>query len=415
MGTLICTRCHIKPEGEFLREIAHSEKRSIDEMLMRALQTHDDFIRQTSSKYANQRLQEDREKLQQYETELRQLQENASYEAMDGILQGKPIDKIAEWLLQDQARNDLKERIGSLGWTPENITKADVQQALNEYGQLGYIELLKGQVKITSRGARKLASNALEKILQNLNRREIGTHSLEKTGFGSALSTYTRNYEAGDDYSHVNIERTIINAFERSGRLELEPDDFMVHEEMHQSRLSAGLIIDESSSMKEDNKLEAAIEATLAISELITRHPKDSLRVFAFSEDVKEISPWAIINEVISGGATDIRAAMRAFRKAVTNERGDRQAYVITDAEPNTENGVSVDFEKAVAGVMEEAVHYRKHGIGLNIIMLDETPNLKQVASDLARKSLGRVFFTTPHRLGQVVVLDYFRLKKEGL
>lgn len=415
METGYCTRCHIKPEGEFLREIAYSEKRSVDDMLIRAQQSQDTFTRQISSKYANQRLQEDRKKLQQYEMELEQLKENASYEAMDGILQGKEIDEIAELILQDKTRSDLKEKIGSLKWAPQNITKEDVQQALNEYGQLGYIEIQKGQVKITSKGARKLASNALEKILQSLSRREIGTHSIEKTGFGSELSTYTRNYETGDDYSFVNIERTIINALERRGRLELEPDDFMVYDELHQSRLCAGLIIDESSSMRDNNKLEAAIEATLALSEVIRRDPNDSLRVFTFSQRVKEVSPWAITNEVLSGGTTDIRAAMRAFRKAVTNEKGDRQAYVITDAEPNTEDGMSVGFERAIVGVMNEALYYRKHGIGLNIIMLDETPHLKQVASDLARKSLGRVFFTAPHRLGQVIVLDYFRIKNERL
>jgi len=75
METLFCTRCHIKPEGEFLGEIAYSEKRSVDDMLMRAQQTQDGFIRQTTSKYVSQRLQEDKEKLQQYETELEENRE----------------------------------------------------------------------------------------------------------------------------------------------------------------------------------------------------------------------------------------------------------------------------------------------------------------------------------------------------
>jgi uncharacterized protein with von Willebrand factor type A (vWA) domain len=43
--------------------------------------------------------------------------------------------------------------------------------------------------------------------------------------------------------------------------------------------------------------------------------------------------------------------------------------------------------------------------------MLDETPHLKELASTLARKNLGRVFFSSPSRLGQVVVEDYLKVR----
>jgi Ca-activated chloride channel family protein len=134
-----------------------------------------------------------------------------------------------------------------------------------------------------------------------------------------------------------------------------------------------------------------------------------------FSETVKEIPSWAILNEALSGGSTDIRAALRTFRDSVRAEKGDRQAYLITDTDPNTEDGMFVGFEKAAVGVVEEALRYRQDGVGLNIIMLDDSPHLKQLASALARKNLGRVFFTSPHKLGQVIVEDYLRTKKERL
>ena len=99
---------------------------------------------------------------------------------------------------------------------------------------------------------------------------------------------------------------------------------------------------------------------------------------------------------MISGGCTDIRAAMRAFEKAVRTEKGNKQVYLITDSEPNTEEGIHVGFERAVHGVMEEASHYRKLDIGLNVLMLDDAPHLRRVASALARRNMGRVFFSTP-------------------
>ena len=398
-----------------MREIAYSGDRSLQAILRHAQREEDSCISQESSKYARQRLSEDRQRLQEYEGELKELEENASYEAMKGILRGEGIDEIAERMLQDKTRKGLEEKISSLKWKPEDASEEDVRQALEEYERQGHIHIQGGKVNITSKGARRLASNALQRILQGLSGKELGSHSVGETGFGSELAAYTRDYEVGDDYSLVNIERTAINALERSGRLDLELGDLAIHEDVHQSKLYAGLLIDKSGSMRSGHKLEAAAETALALSELIRRDPKDSLRVFVFSARVKEIPPWQIVNEMLAAGFTDIRSAMRDFLKAARTEEGDRQAYLITDTEPNAEDGKYVGFERAVAGVMDEALLYRQHNIGLNIIMLDDTPHLKQLASAMAKKNLGRVFFTTPHSLGHLIVQDYLRAKKGGL
>ena len=410
-----CTRCQISTSSEFLRELAYSKNRSLRDILKQAQQREDSYLHRLSNEYATQRQRDDAERLQQYEGELKQLEENTAYDALDRIMQGKEIDEIAGWMLADKARKNLEEKINALKWKPQGMSEDDVRQAVEEYERQGYIEIHEGRLNITSKGAKRLASNALERILQSLGRKEVGAHSIEEMGFGAEVSAYTRHYEAGDDYSLVDIERTAINALERSGRLKLKPDDFEVHEEVHQSKLCAGLVIDESGSMRSNNKLEGAIETALALSELVAREPQDSLRVFMFSETVKEIPPWAILNETLSSGSTDIRTALRTFRESVRTDNGDRQAYLITDTDPNTEDGRFVGFEKAATGVMEEALRYRQDGVGLNIIMLDETPHLKQLASALARNNLGRVFFTSPLKLGEVIVEDYLRVKKERL
>ena len=53
--------------------------------------------------------------------------------------------------------------------------------------------------------------------------------------------------------------------------------------------------------------------------------------------------------------------------------------------------------------------------IGLNIIMLDESDELKELASTLARKNLGRVFFTVPETMGEVVIEDYLAGRRQGM
>jgi len=334
---------------------------------------------------------------------------------MDSLFGGEGVDEIAERIIGDQIRKELEERISSLKWKPQDMSEEDMRRALEQYEREGYIDVQGGQVRITSKGARKLANEALERILRNLAKKEVGYHSLEEPGFGAELSSWSRAYEVGDDYSLVDIERTLLNALERRGKVDLEPEDFQVYEELHQTKLCAGLIIDESGSMRSNHKLSAAIETSLALSELIRREPKDSLKVFIFSETVKEIPTWNIVNEVLGGGCTDIKAALRAFRKAVSSEQGDKQAYLITDTEPNTDDGRYVGFDRAVAGLIEEALRYRQEKITLNIIMLDESPSLKHLASILAQRNLGRVLFTSPGKLGEVVTEDYLRARKERI
>ena len=407
-----CTRCQLTPEEDLLRELAHSRTRSVRDLIKQSQWRPESSLAKTSQKYRDERLRETKARLEQYEEELRRYEENASYQAMESILHGESIEEIAQRILEDEYRRELEEKVRELKWKPQGIDEEDVRQALEEYRKEGYIDIVEGKVKITSKGAKRLASHALERILRNLSRKDVGTHSVEEVGFGSELSTYARKYEAGDDYSLVDVEKTALNALERKGRLELELEDFEVHEEIHQSRLCAGLIIDESGSMRNNYKFEAAIETALALSELISREPKDALKVFVFSERVREIPPWGIVNEVMSGGCTDIRAAMEAFRKAIINEKGDKQAYLITDTEPNTENGRYIGFNQAAIGVMDEALRYRQQNIGLNIIMLDESPRLRELASALARRNLGRVFFTSPLKLGEVIVEDYLRSRK---
>ncbi|MBI4296296.1 MAG: hypothetical protein HY667_04170 [Chloroflexi bacterium] len=165
--------------------------------------------------------------------------------------------------------------------------------------------------------------------------------------------------------------------------------------------------------MRDFHKLEAAMETALALSKLIMREPGNSLKVFVFSDEVRQIEPWAIVNEVIRGGDTDIRAALSAFRRASRHEYGDKQAYLITDTEPNNEDGRHLPFHKAVTGLIEEASRYRQEKIGLNIIMLSEVPELKSLASMIAKRNLGRVFFTSPRKLGEVMVEDYLRGRVE--
>jgi len=395
---------------QILKEIAFSFGRTIREITRRI----DEFkgIRERAKEKTQQRLQAKRDEVANYQERLKQYNEQFSFQVMEDLLQGKEVNQVVSRILQDKIRKDLEDSLNVLLAQPEWTTEQDVESILQGYQQKGYIDFEDGEVNVTSRGARILAKAALKKILENLAKKGMGLHPVDNTGYGSELSVSSRRYEPGDEYELVDIEKTLLHALERScdsSTIFLKPEDFEVYETIHQTQLCAGLIIDESGSMKCEDKIRAAIETSLALSELIRQEPQDSLRVFIFSEQVREILPWKIANVTFTGGTTDIRSALTTFRKAVTLEKGDKQVYLITDSEPNTENGVYLGFERAMEGVLKEALRYRQEGITLNIIMLDENSVLKAFASKMARLNLGRVFFTSPSHLGEVLVEDYLR------
>jgi len=408
-----CTRCSTQPpeENQILQELSYAKNRSLKD-ISRQINRYKSMKEKATQNLAG-RQKEKESKLAEYEQELKQYEEELSYEAMERLMHGEEVGAIAENIMSDEMRLKLEQVINSLKYQPKEVSYKDVEDALKEYEQRGYIDIEGERVRITSRGARVLAKMALQRAMENLIKKEIGPHPIKESGYGSQIGTNSRRYEVGDEYELVDIEKTLLNSLERNGRVNLELKDFQVFETVHQTRICAGLLIDESGSMQSDHKIKAAVEAALALSELMIREPKDKVLVFLFSEKVKQIPPWDIVNSMIGGGSTDIRAAMRAFRKAAGHERGDKQAYLITDTEPNAEDGMYVGFDRAMEGVLQEALRYRENGITLNIIMLDQRPQLREFARILARKNLGRVMFTNAQNLGGVIIEDYLRTKKE--
>jgi uncharacterized protein with von Willebrand factor type A (vWA) domain len=372
----VCNRCRLFPEDDLLRDLAYDEDRYMNDLIKKAREEPDSPIAQEALKKLSQRLEETEE---------------------DGEEDGEPMFR------------EPNQEDGDMPGVPgrNEIQEEDIRNALEDYRENGLVDIKNGKVVVTSRGARKLAANALERILRTLNSRSSGSNREEMNELGVEFSLRTRRYEVGDDYSLVDLEKTALNALKRCGEFKFETEDFEIREEEHRPKLCAGIIIDESGSMRDFGKLEAAMETSLVLSRLILREPDNVLKVFTFSDKVREIVPWAIVNDVISGGDTDIRGALAAFRRACRNENGDKQAYLITDTEPNSQDGKHLSFENAASGLIEEASRYRQEKIGLNIIMLDESPELKQLASTLAQKGLGRVFFTVPETISEVVVEDY--------
>ena len=365
---------------------------------------------------AEQKWEEAQKELEKCREKLKKREEELFSEVLEKTLEGKSSSQeIAQMIVGNKERQELMKNISTLELVSKEVTYEDWSNLLKNYEREGYLKIEKGKLRLTSRGAQLLGRGFLKKIMQNMVKRGIGTQRVEEIGFGSTFSRLTRSYAIGDTYDRINIEKTLVNVLEKGRRInEFSIDDIEVYEPLHQSKLNIGIIIDGSGSMH-GKLFDAAIEVALALSELIrTYFPQDKLRTLIFSEQVREIQPWELLNIKISRtGWTNIKDGIRSYR--ILWGDGEKQAYLITDSRPNYENGKYVGFSQAARGVLEEASKCRKENVTLNIVMLDQSYRSKEFASMIAKQNIGRVIFTSPENLGEAILEDYLISKNERL
>jgi len=395
---------------EMLREVA--------KMQMGHGLDYDSKIMDKARKRAEKRFRESRVRKEITESELEELEGRQMQEALDKLLEGggSPED-ILEALESDEEGNNLREQLKALAQEPQGMTRKDFDDVLSEFDRRGLTHPRRPRIALTSKGAQLLGEGFLNRILQRLSRHGVGPHRIQDIGHGPWLASTIRPYEVGDPYERISIEKSLLASLERGGRFgDLRLEDFRTYEAIHSTEVQFGILVDQSASMNRDGKLEAAVGTALALSRLMrTQFPEDRLRVIVFSEEVREVEPWELPDLVVPMGYTDIRAALRSFRRVVAHESGNKQAHLITDSAPNFEDGEYVGYDQAFPHLLDEARRYRAAGIVLNIVMLDDDPRLREMAKEVAKQNLGRVFFTRPGGLGEAVVEDYLTSKREML
>ena len=414
----LCDRCTKCGEGDSeeqaLYDLAHMDERTLSG-LVNDSQHGLKELHEKAWEHARERLSSLRGTIEGKKGELKDLKEAFSYRLLEQLAAGGAIDELLGEYTEDESRRRLEEELAAMEQMEAAVEPEDIREGLKEYVEKDLIEIDGEGVKITPKGSGSLARYVLRRIWENLAAVHAGTHVAKEEGFGMSDGFACRRHEYGDEFFKIDMEKTFLAALEkgkgREGRIEFDQEDLWVRETVVDTKVCVGLIVDESGSMSGD-KIHAAMDISLALSELIKRNAGDKMRLFLFSNHVREMGCWDMLNVTFSGGTTDIRSALKRFRTAVAGERAEKQVYLITDTEPNCEDGKYIGFEKAALGVLQEALVYQREGITLNIIMLDSTPHLREFASVLAKRNLGRVFFAEPKNLGKVVIEDYLRTRK---
>ncbi len=334
-----------------------------------------------------------------------------------GDLSHLDLDEIRD-LLGEEAYEHLKYLQG-------------IEQMLEEEG---YLARTGCGPKLTPKGMRKIGDKALREIFHMLNKNRWGEHKTSNRGFQGDKLEETKRYEYGDPMN-VKISETLMNALKRGNQgipVRVGPKDFSVHRQEFSTDSETVLLIDVSYSMLMNDALHAGKKVALALHRLIeTKFPQDILHLVAFRSNAKVIRsddlPSIVAITYFMEHGTDIKEALRFSRQILGPQKtANRQIILITDGEPTAATldrggrlhsgwGSALLHERIVQETLKEVKRCTKSGIKINTFMLGTDLYPQGFIDRLSRLNAGRVFYTSPDRIGNYIVVDYLANKRKRI
>ncbi len=276
-----------------------------------------------------------------------------------------------------------------------------------------------------------LGYRALRDLLASLGRSSFGRHDTRDFSTGIETTSAPKPYEFGDTMN-LDASQTILNAVRRRGSqpdrtprsddpgvVDVEPSDLMVAQGEYQSSCATVLMLDCSHSMilYGEDRFTPAKRVALALANLIRiQYPGDVLKVVLFHDTAEEIPLKELARVRVGPYYTNTREGLRLARRILERQRKDmRQIIMITDGKPSAltrpdgrvyKNAFGLD-PFIVSETLAEVASCRKAGVLVNTFMLARDHDLVSFVRRVAEICKGKAYFTTPHTLGQYVLMDY--------
>lgn len=352
---------------------------------------------------AAMRLMEHMQSIDELERQIERTQYGGDIEDIDA-------DKLEE-ILGPEARETLEQ----------------LRRFLEILEEAGYIRRRGQGWELTPRGTRKIGQRALAEIYAKLKKESFGKHQIQESGRGGERTDSTKPYEFGDPF-FLDIQKTIMNSMYREGPgtpVRLRPEDFEVSRTEFLTQTATVIMLDLSWSMALRGSFQAAKKVALALNNLIsTQFQRDSLYVIGFSAYARELKPeelpYVRWDESVLG--TNMHHAFIIAQKLLAKHTvGTRQIIMISDGEPTAhlERGRSYfaypPSPITIRETLKEVKRCTQKGITINTFMLDRNYYLKEFVNQVAKINKGRVFYTTPDRLGEYILVDYVAQKRKNI
>ncbi|PFG73010.1 vWA domain-containing protein [Tepidiforma thermophila] len=351
--------------------------------------------------------------------------------AMQLMEQMQSIDELERQIERTQYGGDIEDidadKLEELLGPEAREALEQLKQFLEILEEAGYIRKKGNQWELTPRGTRKIGQRALAEIYQQLKADTFGKHEVRETGTGGERTDTTKPYEFGDPF-YLDIQKTMMNSMYREGPgtpLKLKPDDFEVARTEMLTQTATVIMLDLSWSMALRGSFQAAKKVAMALNNLISsQYQRDSLYIIGFSAYARELKteelPYVRWDESVLG--TNMHHALIiAQRLLAKHTQGTRQIIMISDGEPTAhlERGRSYfaypPSPITIRETLKEVKRCTQKRITINTFMLDRNYYLKEFVNQVARINKGRVFYTTPDKLGEYILVDYVAQKRKRL
>lgn len=294
-------------------------------------------------------------------------------------------------------------------------------------GQTG--EAQQARFEITDKSLDFLGFKALRNLLGSLGKSSFGRHDTRDLATGIETSGSAKQYEFGDTLN-LDITATLSSAIQREGidlPLHIEYSDLQVHQCEYQSSCATVLMLDCSHSMilYGEDRFTPAKKVAMALSHLIrTQYPGDSLSLVLFHDSAEEIPLSQLARVKVGPYYTNTREGLRMAQRILQRQRKDmKQIVMITDGKPSAltledgriyKNAFGLD-PLVVSQTLEEVSKCKRAGVLINTFMLASDYGLVQFVQKVTSMCRGKAYFTTPHTLGQYLLMDYMSRKTKTI
>ncbi len=279
--------------------------------------------------------------------------------------------------------------------------------------------------EITDKTIDFLGFKTLRDLLGSLGRSSFGRHDTRDMATGIESSGASRQYEFGDTLN-LDVSETLFNAVRRDGAkvpIAIGYKDLMVHQCEYQSSCATVVLLDCSHSMilYGEDRFTPAKRVAMALSHLIrTQYPGDTLNLVLFHDSAEEVPLNELARVQVGPFYTNTREGLRIAQRILLRQRKDmRQIVMITDGKPSAltledgriyKNAFGLD-PFVVSETLEEVNKCKRANIMINTFMLASDYSLVHFVQKITRMCRGKAYFTTPHNLGQYLLMDFLQRK----
>jgi uncharacterized protein with von Willebrand factor type A (vWA) domain len=222
------------------------------------------------------------------------------------------------------------------------------------------------------------------------------------------------------------IERarsSLSDGVSRRPAVQLSVGDFEVAETERRTSAAVCLLVDLSYSMALRGTWGAAKQTALALHALVrTQFPQDAIQVIGFSNYARELreTELAGLSWDMVQGTNLHHALVLAGRFLERRPEHNPVVMVITDGEPTAHLRRDGRFwfdwppsPETLELTLAEVDKMTRRGATMNIFMLADDERLSAFVDEVARRNGGRVLRALPDSLGEYVVTDFIRTRRQ--